>query len=51
MLLRLKNLLHHEKYTLAGARKKLRPASASQPTNQTLEEIRQELMALRRLLE
>lgn len=51
MLLRLKNLLYHEKYTIAGARKKLRPTSASQPTNQTLEEIRDELMALRRLLE
>ena len=51
MLLRLKNLLHDEKYTIAGARKKLRPTSESRPTNQTFEEIREELLALRRLLE
>jgi DNA-binding transcriptional MerR regulator len=51
MLLRIKNLLHHEKYTIAGARKKLKPPSAPASSHETLEEIRQELIALRRMLD
>jgi DNA-binding transcriptional MerR regulator len=51
MLLRIKNLLHHEKYTIAGARKKLKPPSVPVSSHKTLEEIRQELIALRRMLD
>ena len=51
MLLRIKKLLHNEKYTIAGARKKLQPASAPPSPNDTLEEIKQELIDLRRMLD
>lgn len=51
MLLQIKNLLHKEKYTIAGARKKLRSPSLRSSPRQTLEEIKQELVALRRLLD
>ena len=51
MLLHIKKLLHQEKYTIAGARKKLQPASAPSSPHQTLEEIKQELIDLRRLLD
>ena len=51
VLLQIKNLLHNEKYTIAGARKKLHFASGQASHHETLEEIRQELMDLRRLLE
>lgn len=51
MLLEIKNLLHKEKYTIAGARKKLRPPSDDTSSHQTLEEIKQELVVLRRMLD
>lgn len=55
ILLRVKSLLYDEKYTIAGARKKMRsrpqPASASMPSDQTLKEIKEELVDLRRLLD
>jgi len=51
MLLQIKKLLHKEKYTIAGARKKLHPPSVRSSPRQTLEEIKQELVALRRLLD
>ena len=51
MLLQIKTLLHKEKYTIAGARKKLSPPPADRPSHQTLEEIKEELVALRRLLD
>jgi DNA-binding transcriptional MerR regulator len=51
VLLQIKNLLHKEKYTIAGARRKLHPTSVRPSPHQTLEEVRQELMALRRLLD
>lgn len=51
MLLRIKKLLHNEKYTIAGARKKLQPASAPPSPHETLEEIKQELIDLRRMLD
>lgn len=50
-LLHIKNLLHDQKYTIAGARKKLQPASATSSPSQTLEEIKQELIDLRRMLD
>lgn len=55
MLLYIKNLLHHEKYTIAGAREKLRPkrqaVSPSASPSQCLEEIKDELISLRQLLD
>lgn len=51
MLLKIKKLLHQEKYTIAGARKKLQPRSPSPSRDQALEEIKQELIDLRRLLD
>jgi DNA-binding transcriptional MerR regulator len=51
MLLHIKKLLHQEKFTIAGARKKLQPSSAPQSPHQTLEEVKQELIDLRRLLD
>ena len=51
MLLQIKKLLHKEKYTIAGARKKLHPHSSHSSPHQTVEEIKQELVALRRLLD
>ncbi len=51
VLLHIKKLLHHEKYTIAGARKKLKIPSAHSSPNQALEEIKQELIALRRMLD
>ena len=51
MLLQIKNLLHNEKYTIAGARKKLHFPSIHSSSDQTLEEIKQELVSLRRLLD
>jgi DNA-binding transcriptional MerR regulator len=51
VLLQIKKLLHHEKYTIAGARKKLQLPSSHPAPHQTLEEIKQELIALRRLLD
>jgi DNA-binding transcriptional MerR regulator len=51
MLLHIKKLLHQEKYTIAGARKKLQPASAPSSPHQTLKEIKQELIDLRRMLD
>ncbi len=50
-LLQIKNLLHDQKYTIAGARKKLHPPSVPSSPHQTLEEIKEELVALRRLLD
>ena len=50
-LLQIKNLLHDEKYTIAGARKNLHPPSVHASPHQTLEEIKEELVALRRLLD
>ena len=51
MLLYIKNLLHQEKYTIAGARKKLQTAPAVSAPHQTLAEIKEELISLRRLLD
>lgn len=51
MLLYIKKLLHQEKFTIAGARKKLQPASEPSQPHPTLEEIKQELIDLRRMLE
>jgi hypothetical protein len=51
MLLHIKKLLHQEKYTIAGARKKLKPPSSPSSPHQTLEEIKQELIDLRRMLD
>jgi DNA-binding transcriptional MerR regulator len=54
-LLHIKNLLHDEKYTIAGARKKLKlPSDHSSDHSShhpTLDEIKQELIALRRMLD
>jgi DNA-binding transcriptional MerR regulator len=54
-LLEIKALLHQEKYTIAGARRKLhaRRETESVPTSslEYLEEIREELTALRNLLD
>lgn len=50
-LLEIKKLLHHEKYTIAGARKRLRPPATHSSPQQTLAEIKQELIALRRMLD
>ena len=50
-LLEIKKLLHHEKYTIAGARKRLRPAATLSSPQQTLSEIKEELIALRRMLD
>ncbi len=51
MLLRIKNLLHQEKYTIAGARKRLQPPSSPASPDETLKEIKQELITLRRMLD
>jgi DNA-binding transcriptional MerR regulator len=51
VLLHIKKLLHRERYTIAGARKKLKSSAAPSSTHQTLEEVRAELIALRRLLD
>ena len=51
MLLEIKKLLHHEKYTIAGAKKKLQPSSTHSSPLQTLAEIKQELIALRSMLD
>ncbi|UCG12943.1 MAG: MerR family transcriptional regulator [Deltaproteobacteria bacterium] len=51
ILLHIKNLLHHQKYTIAGARKKLKPETTSESLEKTLEEIKGELVILRRLLD
>ena len=51
MLLHIKNLLHDEKYTIAGARKKLKLPSDHSSHHPTLGEIKQELIALRRMLD
>jgi DNA-binding transcriptional MerR regulator len=54
-LLKIKTLLHHEKYTIAGARKRLHAGGETEAPpgspGQCLEEIREELTALRRLLD
>ena len=50
-LLEIKKLLHHEKYTIAGARKRLRPTTTHSSPQQTLTEIKEELIALRRMLD
>jgi hypothetical protein len=44
-------LLHDEKYTIAGARKKLKLPSDHSSHHPTLDEIKQELIALRRMLD
>jgi DNA-binding transcriptional MerR regulator len=46
-LLHIKNLLHDEKYTIAGARKKLKLPSDHSSHHPTLDEIKQELIPLR----
>jgi DNA-binding transcriptional MerR regulator len=54
-LLNIKNLLYHEKYTIAGAREKLRARRDTRTDSPSacgsLEEVREELIALRRLLD
>jgi DNA-binding transcriptional MerR regulator len=53
-LLRIKSLLHQEHYTIAGARRKLaasRRGEGALSDAQVLEHVRQEIIALRRLLE
>lgn len=54
-LLRIKALLHHEKYTISGAREKLDLSRRQQPeataADKCMEQLREELIALRRLLD
>lgn len=51
MLLRIKKLLYNERLTIAGARKRLQPAATPLVSPQHLAEVKNELIALRRLLD
>jgi DNA-binding transcriptional MerR regulator len=53
LILTIKHLLYEKKFTIEGARRRLRAGGAepdSPPGDETLEEIRDELIAIRRLL-
>jgi DNA-binding transcriptional MerR regulator len=54
LILRIKHLLHHKKYTISGARQYLKahPENRETPVDKlTIEELRQELLSIRNMLE